>query len=217
MSSWERSRFIPWDRIPLPDTRPRGPGEPPPIDLDTAKERIFRQLQSEAVTKQSEKDDDAKHEQPHNGPTNAIESKGGYLSNIFTSNVSYSNMELLKMAAFGGTIGTITGGVFGFMDGMRTASESPVLKNASNMAKGRYLLQGTTRSASIFGIFFGSFHILKYGLRVTVDPGEFTEIFMVAPVALGALYSQPTLRQAVPYASMLAIMDGINIYMRKTE
>jgi hypothetical protein len=47
--------------------------------------------------------------------------------------------------------GAITGSVFGFMDGLRTAGESKVLQNASNMAKGKYILQGTTRSATMFG------------------------------------------------------------------
>jgi len=206
MSSWERSRFVPWDRIPLPDTRPRGPGEPPPVDLDTAKERIFRQLQKENIEQETAS-------QNTDASIDGTATKSGAAS----MKVPYSHMDLLKSAAFGGTIGSITGGVFGFMDGMRTAGESPVLQKASNMAKGKYLLQGTTRSATIFGVFFGGFHLLKYGLRVTLDPGEFSEIAMAAPVALGALFYKPANRQAMPYASMLILMDGVNIYMRKTD
>ena len=200
MSSWERSRFVPWDRIPLPDTRLRAPGEKPPLSLDDEKERIFRRLQREAadshVTVTSDKTD----------ATNAL-----------TTKIPYSHMELLKQAAFGGCIGTITGAVFGFMDGMRTAGESSVLQKASNMAKGRYLMQGTSRSAAIFGVFFGGFHVLKYGVRVALDPGEFAEIAMAAPVAMGALFARPTTRQAMPYGAMLVFMDTVNLYMRKSD
>lgn len=125
-------------------------------------------------------------------------------------------MDLLRQAALGGCIGTITGSVFGFMDGMRTAGESSVLQKASNVAKGRYLMQGTTRSATVFGLFFGGFHIVKYGLRVTLEPGEFGEIALSAPVAMGALFAQPATRQAMPYGAMLIAMDTVNLYMRKT-
>jgi len=210
MSSWERSRFIPWDRIPLPDTRPRGPGEPPPVDLDTAKERIFRQLQRENVQEQGEQLEET-------SASTAAAAGDGATTTSTTSKVPYAHMDLLKAAAFGGTIGSITGGVFGFMDGMRAAGESPVLQKASNVAKGKFLLQGTTRSATLFGVFFGGFHILKYGLRVTVDPGEFGEIGLASPVALGALFYKPANRQAMPYATLLILMDGVNLYMRKTE
>lgn len=207
MSSWERSRFVPWDRIPLPDTRPRESGEPPPVDLDTAKERIFRQLQREAAEVADTQAEAAEAAQ-EDGLSSSLSAK---------VKVPYTHTGLLKSAAFGGTIGAITGGVFGFMDGMRTAGESPVLQKASNMAKGKYLLQGSTRSATLFGLFFGSFHVLKYGLRVTMDPGEYNEIFIVSPVALGALFYKPAYRQAMPYASMLILMDGVNLYMRKTD
>ena len=77
--------------------------------------------------------------------------------------VPYSTGDLLKMAAFGGTIGSITGAVFGFMESMRTAAESPVLQKASNQAKARYLIQGTTRSATVFGVFFGGFQVVSFG------------------------------------------------------
>ena len=221
MSSWERSRFVPWDRIPLPDTRPREPGEPPPVDLDTAKERIFRQLQREAAAAAEEETRAAATTGIHATDAEAAHQEGGLSSSSSSLSakvkVPYTHMGLFKSAAFGGTIGAITGGVFGFMDGMRTAGESPVLQKASNMAKGRYLLQGSTRSAALFGMFFGGFHVLKYGLRVTVDPGDYNEIFIVSPVVLGALFYKPATRQAMPYASMLILMDGVNMYMRKTD
>ena len=126
-------------------------------------------------------------------------------------------MDLLRQAAFGACIGTITGSVFGFMDGMRLAGESPVLKKASNVSKAKYLVQGTTRSATVFGTFFAGYHVFKYGLRCTVNPGEYAEIFWAAPVGLGALYVRPTTRAALPYASMLIGMDLFNLYMRKTD
>jgi hypothetical protein len=129
--------------------------------------------------------------------------------------VPYSHMDLAKQAAFGGCIGTITGSVFGFMDGMRSASESNVLKKASNVAKTKYLLEGTTRSATVYGVFFSGFHVLKYGVRCTVDPGEYGEIALAAVPAMGVLaYKQ---RQAVPYASMLILMDAIHLYMRSSD
>lgn len=103
------------------------------------------------------------------------------------------------------------------MDGMRTAGESSVLQNASNMAKGKYILQGTTRSATLFGAFFGGFHVIKYGTRVMANPGEYTEIAIAAPVILGGMMTQPALRPAMPYLSMLIIMDGVNIFMRNMD
>lgn len=78
-----------------------------------------------------------------------------------STGVPYSTTDLFKQAAFGGCIGTVTGAVFGFMDGMRTAGESAVLQKASDSAKGRYLLQSTTRSATLFGVFFGGFHVVS--------------------------------------------------------
>jgi hypothetical protein len=67
---------------------------------------------------------------------------------------------------------------------------SEVLKNSSNVAKGRYLMEGTTRSATTFGVFFGGFHIVKYGIHVTLDPGEFAEVGLAGAVSIGALMSK---------------------------
>jgi hypothetical protein len=193
MSSWERARSIPWSRIP-----PEG------SDLGSQKEKIFRQLQRDASQQEKarlENDD-------------GMDSTSAQAS---STTIPFQWTDLFKQAAFGGCIGAITGSVFGFMDGMRTAGESAVLMNASNMAKGKYLLQGTTRSATVFGVFFGGFHTLKYGLHVALDPGEFTEIGMAGLVSMGALLSQPAYRASMPYASMLIIMDSVHIIMREFD
>lgn len=115
------------------------------------------------------------------------------------------------------TTGAVTGSVFGFMDGMRTAGESPVLKKASNMAKGKYILQGASRSASIFGAFFGGFHVVKYGLRAWADPGEYTEVAVAGVITIGGMMVKPVTRPSIPYAAMLIFMDAIHIYMRDMD
>jgi hypothetical protein len=127
MSSWDRARYIPWSKIPQDGK-----------DLESQKERIYRELQRE--TQQTEL-----QLQERNLPT--IDS-GGAAKTVSTTKVPYSHMELFRQAAFGACIGSITGCVFGFMDGMRTAGQSAVLQRASDMAKFRYLLQGTTRSGT---------------------------------------------------------------------
>ncbi|GAX23661.1 hypothetical protein FisN_12Hh235 [Fistulifera solaris] len=144
MSSWERSRYIPWDRIPKGND----------IDLDSAKERVFRELQRDNMEEELLTQD-----------TSASMGE-------MTPKITYSNMQLLRQVAFGLSIGGITGVVFGFMDSMRQVGESSVLSNASNSAKAKYLFQGTTRSSLLFGGFFGGFQALKYGIRVAANPGE---------------------------------------------
>jgi len=195
MSSWERARYIPWDRIPHDGS-----------DLDSAKERIFRQLQRETIQDEMLQQD--RHQ---------VHPDSGETEEVLKTQIPYSNMELLRQAAFGGCIGTITGGVMGFMDGMRTAGESQVLQKASNMAKFRYLAQGTRTQATTFGVFFGGFHMLKYGLRVSVDPGDYGEIGLAGATSMGALMIKPAYRAAIPYAAMLIAMDGVNLYMRQTS
>jgi hypothetical protein len=198
MSSWERARYIPWDRIPEDGT-----------DIDTKKERIFRELQRETI-----QDELLQQERQH-----AVEQTGGSgqeAAGTTKTKIPYSGMELLRQAAFGGCIGSITGAVFGFMDGMRSAGESKVLLKASNMAKVRYLMQGTSRSATVFGVFFGGFHVIKYGLRVAFDPGDIAEMGIGGAVSLGALASRPAYRASMPYAAMLVGMDGFNHFMKKT-
>ena len=218
MSSWERSRYIPWDRIPLPDTRVRQPGEEPPLPLEDERERIIRKLQRESIDNVTAagSSDEAPTDSNVNGST-AVSSVTGTtpLTKIDENKVAYAHMDLLRQAAFGGCIGTITGSVFGFMDGMRNAGELPILQKASNMAKGRYILQGTTRSATLFGTFFGAYHIVRYAVRVAFNPGEYGEIGLASPVALGSLWAYPPTRHALPYGAMLIVMDSVNLYMRK--
>ena len=225
MSSWERSRYIPWDRIPLPDTRVRQPGEAPPLPLEDERERIIRKLHREAIDNNAvaavSESTNSSEEGRIDSNTNISDDLSSATSSVTPaikideSKVIYSHMDLLRQAAFGGCIGTITGSVFGFMDGMRNAGELPILQKASNMAKGRYILQGTTRSATLFGTFFGAYHIFRYAVRVAFNPGEFGEIGMASPVALGTLWAYPPTRHAVPYGAMLIVMDSVNLYMRK--
>jgi hypothetical protein len=132
MSSWDRSRNIPWSLI-------RQDGSDP----DAYKEQVYKALQKQMMQEVDE--DDAVNDLAQNKEIK----------------VPFDTGELLKMAAFGGTIGSITGAVFGFMDGMRTAGESAVLQKASSAAKARYLMEGTTRSATVFGVFFGGFHVVS--------------------------------------------------------
>ncbi|KAL7574907.1 hypothetical protein ACA910_010737 [Epithemia clementina (nom. ined.)] len=210
MSSWERGRGIPWELIPQDST-----------DLDDQKEMIHRQLQREAYETQPK---EQQLQQPLNSQQNDETTEADTATQQLPTALPkqqprfpYSNMDLLKQAAFGGCIGTITGGVFGVLDGMRAVGESPVIKNASDMAKARYILQGTTHKATLFGVYFGGFHILKYGLRVASNDelGPYSEIAIAAPVSLAVLSYKPTWRTAMPYATMLVVMDAFNIYMRR--
>jgi hypothetical protein len=135
MSSWDRSRSISWSLV-------RQDGRDP----DAYKEQVFKSLQKQMM------------EAAHEDDATMVVETGEQEKN---NSVPYSTESLLKMAAFGGTIGSITGAVFGFMDSMRTAGESTVLQKASNTAKARYLMEGTTRSATVFGLFFGGFHVVS--------------------------------------------------------
>jgi hypothetical protein len=103
------------------------------------------------------------------------------------------------------------------MDSMRLAGQSEVLRNASDMAKGKYLMEGTTRSATLFGVFFGSFHCVKYGICVALDPDEYSEIIMAGGISLGALMSKPSFCPSMTYASMLILMDSVHLVMRQFE
>lgn len=201
MSAWERARNIPWDRIPQDGS-----------NLEEQKERIFRELQRETI------EDELRSQERHHAVP-VVEGEAEAATTVsndrFKSKIPFSTMELLRMGAFGATIGSITGAVFGFMDGMRGAQESTVLLNASNVAKSRFILQGTTRSAALFGGFFGGFQIVKYGLRVTADPGEVAETAVAGVVSLGALMYRPAFRASLPYATMLVVMDGVQIFMRR--
>lgn len=103
------------------------------------------------------------------------------------------------------------------MDGMRTATQSTTLQKASNKAKFKFLMQGTTRSGAVFGGFFGGYMIAKYGIRVVADPGEAGEVFMAGACSMGALMSRPSFRPYMPYGSMLIVMDVFQIVMREME
>mmetsp|Transcript_19194 Transcript_19194/g.24194 ORF Transcript_19194/g.24194 Transcript_19194/m.24194 type:complete len:104 (+) Transcript_19194:479-790(+) len=101
------------------------------------------------------------------------------------------------------------------MDGMRTAQESSIIKNTSNMAKTKYLIEGTSRSGIIFGAFFSGFHCLKYGIRIATDPGLVYEAIGASVLSLGALAAKPATRPSLPYAAMLIGMDCFSIYMKE--
>mmetsp|Transcript_18932 Transcript_18932/g.44844 ORF Transcript_18932/g.44844 Transcript_18932/m.44844 type:complete len:229 (-) Transcript_18932:11-697(-) len=224
MSSWERTRYVPWSMVEQTPTAADA------IDPDTEKERIFRQLRQEAAkeeaTAKAALGEGAEEGSPGTagqsemsaspgeagGGVNAYGAKPTILG--MKSAVPYTNMDLFRNFAFGATIGSITGSVFGFMDGMRSAQDSPVLKNASNMAKGRFLMQGATRSGLMFGGIFGGFQSLKYGVRCLADPGDVGEIAVASAVSLGAMAIKPVTRPSIPYAGMLIAMDAFNIYMR---
>lgn len=201
MSAWERARKIPWDRIPQDGS-----------NLEEQRDRILGELQREAI-----EDELRSQERHHAVPVVESEAEAATTASNyrFKTKIPFSTMELLRMGAFGATIGSVTGAVFGFMDGMRTAQESTVLLNASNVAKSRFILQGTTRSAALFCGFFGSFQMVKYGIRVTVDPGEVAETTLAGVVSLGAFMYRPAFRASLPYATMLVIMDGVQIFMKR--
>ena len=98
---------------------------------------------------------------------------------------------------------------------MRTAQENAIIKNASNMAKTKYLIEGTSRSGILFGAFFSGFHCLKYGIRVAADPGVVYEAIGASVVSLGVLVAKPATRPSLPYAAMLIGMDCFSIYMKE--
>jgi hypothetical protein len=134
-----------------------------------------------------------------------------YASQMLTDINSRFSPQFISV---GGCVGAITGTVFGFMDGMKTGQENKIIKNASNMAKSKYLLEGTTRSGLLFGAFFSGFHCIKYGIRVAADPGFVYEAIGAGALSLGALVARPATRPSLPYAAMLIGMDCFSIYMK---
>jgi hypothetical protein len=186
-------------------------------ELDSERERIFRRLQRETVEAELLQQE---------ANLQVVSTQDGDATATTTSSSSskpvvryqFSGMQLLRQAAFGGCLGSITGAVFGFMDGMRTAGESPLLKKASPVAQGKYLMESTRRSATLFGLFFTGFQVGKYAIRVAGDdPGDVAEIVGSGAVTLGTLFSQPKWRAAVPYAIMLMAMDSFQAYTRHTN
>lgn len=127
----------------------------------------------------------------------------------------FDGSDLFRQVAFGGTVGSFTGMVFGFMDSMKKVQESKVLAKASNTAKGKFLLQGTTRSGLVFGAFFSGFHAMKYGTKIAIDPGEISEIVFAAAVSMAGLGYKPSTRSSMPYGAMLIVMDCVSSYMRE--
>ena len=211
MSSWERARFIPWSKLPQD-----------PTNLSDQKERIIRDLQREADRQEKAQISEQRRlKELTSAPDGTELSLTGETASPSTTSTTQLGIpfrwgELFKNLAFGGCIGSITGAVFGFMDGMRLAGQNDVLKNSSNAAKGKFLMEGTTRSATQFGAFFGGFQCIKYGVRVAFDdPGDFSEIGTAAAVSMGGLMSKPNFRPMLPYASMLIMMDSFHIVMRE--
>lgn len=99
---------------------------------------------------------------------------------------------------------------------MRTASDSTVLRNASNASKLRFLARGSTSSGMTFGAAFGLFHVLKYGTRVVIDePGNVIEIATASVLTVGGAAFRTATRGSVPYLMMLIGMDSFSIYMRE--
>jgi len=137
--------------------------------------------------------------------------------NVQKKKQEFDGSDLFRQVAFGGTVGSFTGMVFGFMESMKKVQESKVLAKASNTAKGKFLLQGTTRSGLVFGSFFGGFHAIKYGTKVAIDPGEVSEIVVAAAISMAGLGYKPSTRSSMPYGAMLIVMDCVSSYMREND
>ena len=241
MSSWDRSRSIPWSRaIPVAPATPDGA----PEDIDLMKERIWRDLSREAANEQKELErlkesggsNDANQQQHMNGSevSNGLsvaadttqqqpisstpqqqKQKQPEVNFLGYVGRPYQTSDLLRNLAFGGTIGSITGMCFGFMDSIRSAQSSELLKSASRSAQGKFIFQGTYRSGMFFGGFFGVFHTIKYGIRVLVDPGDLGEISLASVLACGSVFARREWRASLPYAVMLVGMDSFHCFMRE--
>jgi len=199
MSSWDRSRYIPWSKLSEVSNNEEA--------YNFQKERVFRSLQREAIREREEKEEKFV-------PIEITESRKG---SLFKSGIEYQTSDVLRSLAFGGCIGSITGAIFGFMDGMKTAGENKILKNASNIAKAKYLAQGTSRSGFTFGLFFSVFHGLKYGIHVAANPGDVLEILGASALSIGGMMVKPATRVSIPYAGMLVAMDSFTIYMSEEK
>jgi len=222
--SWERSRYIPWSHLkgeshetffatyvhesfshhPLIDVS--GDKE----SLESQKERVFRALQREA-------DEEAQQWSQIKQPTSIDGAlpEASSSTGIIKRHV-YSTSDLLRSFAFGACVGAITGSVFGFVDSMRSAAESPFLRQASNASKSKYLIDGTTRSGTLFGAFFAGFHSIKYGIRTALnDPGAPTEIIGASVLSLGAMSIKSSTRSSLPYAFTLVAMDSLSLYLKE--
>lgn len=226
MSSWDRSRSLPWSRaIPVAPAN----AEAPPENIDLQKERIWKDLAREAANEEKEiedKSESAKRKLADGDPGQSSSAAFHGASSSLKKNEPevnflgyvgrpYQTSDLLRNTAFGATIGSITGMCFGFMDSIRAATSSDVLKSASRSAQGKFVFQGTYRSGFFFGSFFGVFHTIKYGTRVLVDPGDFGEICAASLVTMGGVVARREWRASVPYAAMLIAMDSFHVFMRE--
>lgn len=226
-SAWERSRRIPWSYL---DQTPASAGES--INYEAQRERILSSLARERAIAEQEyvamlrekklADGNTSDESATATATTKVDHQEQQpSSNIYTKLTSwntaipYSTAELIRQTAFGVCMGSITGAVFGFMDGIKQAGESDVLKNASNAARGKFILQGTSRAGFIFGGFFGGFHMTKYGIRVLADPGDYAEIAVAGSLSMGLMAYKPVTRASIPYAAMLIAMDTFHTYFNK--
>ena len=229
MSSWDRTRLIPWSRaLPVAPASVAAQAE----DVDLNRERVFRDLAREAVkenqlasasleadgvgTSSSEvsNDTNTQQQQQLKLQTNNTASNKPEVNFLGYVGRPYQTSDLLRNVAFGATIGSITGMCFGFMDSIKSAQASKLLQNASNSAKGKFVFQGTYRSGMFFGGFFGLFHTVKYGVRTLVDPGDGGEIVVGSILGLGAVAFRREWRASLPYAVMLVGMDTFHVFMR---
>ena len=228
MSSWDRSRSVPWSRaIPVAPSTYTGEKE----DVDLMKERVWKDLSREAANHEKELENSKMQlstgESSSDAPTgetqqsssqplgNSTPPKAEELNFLGYVGRPYQTPDLLRNIAFGATIGSITGMCFGFMDSIRSASSSELLKSASRSAQGKFVFQGTYRSGMFFGAFFGAFHTIKYATRVLMDPGDAGEIGLGSVVVLGAVMAKREWRVSMPYAVMLVGMDGFHVAMRE--
>ena len=224
MSSWDRCRSLPWSRaIPVAPANAEAPRE----DIDLQKERIWRDLAREAANeekeiaekRESEKladgDPDQSSSAAINDASSSLKKNEPEVNILGYVGRPYQTTDLLRNTAFGATIGSITGMCFGFMDSIRAATSSDVLKSASRSAQGKFVFQGTYRSGFFFGSFVGVFHTIKYGTRVLVDPGDFGEICAASLVTMGGVVARREWRASVPYAAMLIAMDSFHVFMRE--
>jgi hypothetical protein len=58
---------------------------------------------------------------------------------------------------------------------------------------------------------------IKYGLKVALDSGEFTQIGVAGALSMGGLMTKPTWRPSMPYAAMLIMMDSFQIIMKEFD
>lgn len=232
MSSWDRSRSIPWSRaIPVAPATVDGASE----DVDLMKERVWRDLAREAANSDGGEssfssiagaaDNNATIQQQQQSTsttsTSSIttqqqqQTKQPEVNFLGFAGRPYQTSDLLRNTAFGATIGSITGMCFGFLDSIRSAQTSDLLKSASRSAQGKFVFQGTYRSGMFFGAFFGTFHTIKYGTRILMDPGDLGEIGVASVLACGGVFAKREWRASLPYAVMLVAMDSFHCFMRE--